>query len=101
MNLLESILYVEGKDYEIYHSTLTSAMSAARKYAEDKGYTVDDDEWFRKVNSGPRKPVEGETNDYHIELLKDGKEQKKQLHVQVYGRGDRGNNSYELNCYVS
>jgi hypothetical protein len=46
---------------------------------------------------GPRKPTEGETNRFSITLFKDGKEQRKMLHIQVYGM----NKKYELNCYIN
>ena len=45
---------------------------------------------------GPKKPSEGKTNSFSIRLSKDGKEQKKQLHIQVYGMKI----SYELNAYI-
>jgi hypothetical protein len=45
---------------------------------------------------GPRKPSEGKTNSFSIQLSKDGKLQRKQLHIQVYGM----KNSYELNAYI-
>ncbi len=45
---------------------------------------------------GPKKPSEGKTNKFSIELSKDGKPSRKQLHIQVYGM----RNSYELNAYI-
>ena len=59
--------------------------------------TYDKDETFTKIGVGPRKPVEGETNKITITLFKDGKEQKKSLHIQVYGMSKK----YELNCYIN
>ena len=35
---------------------------------------------------GPRKPSEGKTNKFSIELSKDGKVQRKKLQIQVYGQ---------------
>jgi hypothetical protein len=46
---------------------------------------------------GPKKPSEGKTNSFSIELFKDGKEQKKMLHIQIYGM----KNKYELNAYIN
>ena len=40
---------------------------------------------------------EGKTNRFSIELSKDGKVQKKHLHIQVYGMKSK----YELNAYIS
>lgn len=89
-------LIKEGSDYDLYHKTFTDAVKTAVDIAKKRGYEVNEDDWFNKVSTGPRKPVEGDTNKYHIELLKDGKPAKKMLHFQVYGM----KNSYELNVYV-
>jgi hypothetical protein len=82
--------------YEVYHKSYTSAIEAAREYAEKKGFEIDNDDSFTKIGMGPRKPSEGKTNRFSIQLTKDGKLQRKQLHIQVYGM----RNSYELNAYI-
>ena len=88
---------VEAKsDYEVYHKSYTSAINAAKAYAEKKGYEINDDDSFRQIGMGPRKPSEGKTNKFSIELSKDGKVQRKKLQIQVYGM----RNSYELNAYI-
>jgi len=90
----------EGKSdnsYEIYHKSYTSAINAALDYAEKKGYTYDKEETANKIGAGPKKPSDGKTNRFTITLKKDDKEQKKALHIQVYGMGEK----YELNCYIS
>jgi hypothetical protein len=87
-----------ANDYPIYHKTFSAAVQAAAAYAEKKGFAVDDEDWDHKVAMGPRKPDEGKTNSYSVALTKDGKAKKKALQIQVYGRGEQG---YELNCYVS
>jgi hypothetical protein len=90
----------EGKSdnsYEIYHKSYTSAINAALDYAEKKGYTYDKEETADKIGAGPKKPSEGKTNRFTITLKKDDKEQKKALHIQVYGMGEK----YELNCYIN
>jgi hypothetical protein len=83
-------------DYEVYHKSYTSAIQAAKEYAEKKGYEINDDDSFRQIGMGPRKPSEGKTNKFSIELSKDGKVQRKKLQIQVYGM----RNSYELNAYI-
>ena len=89
---------LEEASYEIYHRDFSSAVQHAKKQAEKRGYTIDDDEWFRKVASGPRKPSSGKTNSYNIELLdKNGKPIKKNLSMQVY---NMDNKKYELNMYT-
>lgn len=87
---------VNEAKFEVYHNSYTSAISAAREYAEKQGYTINDDDSFTKIGMGPRKPSEGKTNKFSIELSKDDKVQRKQLHIQVYGMKTK----YELNCYI-
>lgn len=84
-------------NYPVYHETFSSAVQAARAFAEAKDYTIDDEEWYFQVSTGPKKPDEGMTNRYTLELLKDGKLQKKHMHMQIYNMG----NKYELNAYVA
>lgn len=94
---MRSLMELSKKDdLQVYHNSYTSAINTAREYAEKKGYEIDDDDSFRKIGMGPTKPTEGNTNRFSIQLTKDGKLQRKQLHIQVYGMRDK----YELNCYV-
>jgi hypothetical protein len=85
------------ENYTINHKTFSAAVQHAKSQVEKKGYTIDDDEWDRKVAMGPRKPGTGKTNRYTIDLMKGGKETKRKLQMQVYY--DEGR--YELNMYVS
>lgn len=90
---------VEGKsDFETYHDTYTGAVGEAIRLAEDNGYTYDDDEFFHKVSTGPRKPSVGGTNSINLELFREGKPTRRRLSFQVYGM-DSGR--YELNAYIS
>ena len=93
---LASLLKERKSDYETYHNSYTSAINAAKEYAEKQGYEINDDDSFTKIGMGPRKPSEGKTNRFSIELSKDGKVSRKQLHIQVYGM----KNQYELNAYI-
>jgi hypothetical protein len=93
---LASLIKEKKSDYETYHNSYTSAINAAREYAEKQGYEINDDDSFTKIGMGPRKPSEGKTNRFSIELSKDGKVSRKQLHIQVYGM----KNQYELNTYI-
>jgi hypothetical protein len=86
-----------GSDYVIYHKAFYSATQAAADLAKKRGYEVDEDSWWNSVSIGPKKPSDGVTNSYHIELNKNNKKQKKMLHFQVYGMGK---GRYELNAYV-
>jgi hypothetical protein len=99
--LVETMItnWLEESDYKVMHKTFTDAVNTAKTKAEKSGYTIGDDEWFRKVSSGPRKPGTDKTNRYSIELLtKKGNPAKKYLHFQVYNTGG----SYELiNSYIN
>jgi RecJ-like exonuclease len=86
-------------DYELYHDTYTSAVDTALKHAEVKGYTTDPEEVATYVGFGPRKPGRGKTVTVHIPLYKNGKPQKKALHIVVYNR-DVDRNTYELTTYI-
>jgi len=94
-------------DYVIYHNSYSSAVQEIEDYAKKNGYTLDDetdtenigDQMATKIGLGPKKPREGETNKFHLELYKNNKLIKKMLHAQVYNRGTNGN-EYELNCYI-
>lgn len=87
----------KGSDYTIYHKTFSSAVQHALSHVEKLGYEVEGEEWDRKVALGPKKPSSGKTNSYTIDLMKNGKESKRKLQMQVYY--DEGR--YELNMYVS
>ena len=84
------------KDFDIYHKTYTSAVTHAADVAKRQGYEVDPDSWETEITFGQRKPSEGKTVSKHIKLIKDGKAQRKMLHLQVYGM----KTGYELNMYI-
>ena len=88
---------VEAKDAEVYHKSYTHAIEAAEAYALKKGYTIEDDEMFTKVGMNSKRPSVGKTTKVNLELLRNGKPQKKMLHIQVYGM----KNGYELNAYIN
>jgi hypothetical protein len=82
--------------YTVLHDTLHSAIQTALAATRKQGYEVSEDEEFNKITTGD-KPYAGETKDYHLELTKGGKPQRKLLHIQIY-RMDNGR--YELNFYI-
>lgn len=86
--------FVNESKYQVYHNSYTSAVDTALEYAERQGYSYDKEETATKIGMGPKKPDDGKTS---ITLYKDGKEQKKALHVQIYGMGER----FELNAYIA
>lgn len=82
---------------DTYFKTFSGAVQYAREMAEKKGYEINGDSWATVVNFGAGKPSVGKTTRMSVELKKDGKDSKKQLHMQVYGM----DNSYELNYYIN
>ena len=84
-------------DYTVAHNSFSSAVQHAEEVTKKRGFEVDSEEWDRKVAMGPRKPGAGKTNSYNIGLMKNGKEVKQKLNMQVYY--DEGR--YELNMYIS
>jgi hypothetical protein len=96
-DLKEEVL-AEAYKYKIDHKTYTSAVEEALLVAEKAKYEVDMDDYFNSIATGPRKPGEGKTNTFKIALSKGGKEQRKKLQIQIYGKGKHG---YELNCYIA
>ncbi len=97
--IVESVEEIkEAYKYKTDHKTYTSAVEEALLVAEKAKYEVDMDDYFNQIATGPRKPGEGKTNRFEIVLTKGGKEQRKKLHIQIYGKGKHG---YELNCYIS
>ena len=98
-NLKEEELDEAKSGYTIYHPTYSSAVQHAHEHLKKKGLEISDDNWFHHVNSGPKKPGEGQTNRLDIPLHKDGVETKKHAHIQVYNRGNDVKNAYELNLY--
>jgi len=92
-----SKIVTEAKsDYQVVHHSYSDAISAVVKFIKKNGYTYSEDEFFNTVSTGPRKPSDGKTNRFSIRLYKNDKEQKKGLHFQVTGIG----NKYELNMYI-
>lgn len=85
------------ENYKIYHDSYTSAVDEAGRHAEARGYKHDPEEVAEKIGNGPRKPSEGQTNSFHLNLLKDGEKSGQMHHLQIYGMG---NGKYELNQYI-
>ena len=87
--------------YPLHRNSYTSAVNAAEKYAEERGYELDGEEMGSKIGLGPKKPNEGKTNRITLTLFKDGKEVKnKAFHIQIYNRGTE-TKPYELNAYIA
>lgn len=90
-----------GSDnYDLYHSSYSEAVQEALNMVRTKGFEVDEDEIFRVISTGPRKPPVGDTVSLKLPLLKDGRETARMLHFQVYNRGE-SKAPFELNAYIS
>jgi hypothetical protein len=88
---------------QTYHDTYSSAVTSVYQHLEEKGYTINGDDWFREVTLGG-KPKVGETKtSMGIGLELNGKTLKKCLHIQVYRiqMPDYTNDRFELNWYIS
>jgi len=87
--------------YKLYHKSFTSAAEEARKVAEKKGFEIDEENWTTQVAFGGKytraRPSIGKSNSFSVQLIKNGKPQRKHLHFQVYGMES---GSFELNAYV-
>jgi hypothetical protein len=88
--------------YKLYHKSFTAAATEARKHAEKQGYEIDDDSWSTEVTFNGKytraRPSVGKTNRFTVDLLKNGKSQRKHLQFQVYGMEG---GKFELNAYVA
>lgn len=99
---LKDILNEKKTDYEVYHRSFGDSSTAARKMAERRGYTIDEDDWQDEVAMGGKnlrsRPAIGKTTRFTVGLLKNGKIQRKALSFQVYGME---NGKYELTAYIN
>ena len=93
---------VETKLNEEYYKSASEAADAARAYAEKKGYTIDEDDWQTQIAMGGKhnrlRPGKEKTHKFSIGLSKNGKPQKKMLHISLYGMPS---GKYELTQYIN
>ena len=86
--------------YVVKHNTYASAVQEAIAYAESQGYSLDDNDTFKKIGMGNPKPSKGKTNRITLPLYKDGTKQRVALHLQVFNN-DTDYGAFELNLYIS
>jgi len=90
------------KGNDTYFKSATDAVMFARTQAEKRGFQIDEDEWNSQITMGGRysrtRPGVGKTHSLSIGLLKNGKPQRKNLTITLYGM-DSGN--FELNHYIN
>lgn len=92
----EQFLNEAKQDFQVYHNQYSSAIDEVEKYANSMGYELDQEEYSNAYVDAYFKPNDGQTKKDDLTLYKKGKEQKKALHVQIYGMG----NKFELNMYI-
>lgn len=97
---LTELKEARGSDYELYHDTMAGAIREVERKLSEQGYEMDQNDVWDNIATGKPKPQPGDTNSYHIRLIKDNAEQRQQVHFQVFNR-DIDRNTFELNMYVS
>jgi hypothetical protein len=87
---------------EIYFKTASEAADYARTKAEGRGFEIDDNDWFSEITMGGKysrlRPSEGKMHSFSVGLVKDGKPQKKNLNITLYGMES---GKYELTYYIN
>lgn len=93
---------IKEQDSDTYFNTFSAAAEYARESAEKKGYEIDSDSWSSQITFGGKytrsRPAEGVNHTFNIELLKDGKPQRKALTISVYGMPS---GKFELTHYIN
>jgi len=87
---------------DTYFKAAYEAAEYAKKQAEKKGFQVDEDDWQSQIGMGGKynrmRPSVGKTHSFSIGLTKNGKPQRKNLNISLYGM-DSG--QYELTHYIN
>jgi len=87
---------------DTYFKAAYEAAEYAKKQVEKKGFQVDEDDWQSQIGFGGKynrmRPSVGKTHSFSIGLTKNGKPQRKNLNISLYGM-DSGH--YELNYYIN
>ena len=86
-----------SKHFQVYHKHLSTVIDEVEKYVNKMGYELDREEYDDKFVDASFKAREGEYKKDTLTLYKKGKEQRKALHVQIYGRDGW---KYELNMFI-
>jgi hypothetical protein len=99
MNTLKfnEFLNESKSDFQVYHRQYSTAIDEVEKYANKMGYELDQEEYGNAYLDAFFKPNDGDTKKDTLTLYKNGKEQRKALHVQIYGMGSK----FELNMYIN
>jgi hypothetical protein len=102
INLKSKITTLLREGVSPYYNSFSEAVSAAKEYAEKGGYEIDEDDWFTQIGTGGKynraRPSIGKTHSFSVGLTKDGKPQRKNLNISVYGMES---GRYELTTYIN
>lgn len=97
---ISKIIY-ESKQNDTYFDTYTDAVNFAISSITKKGFDEPDPEMLADlIGLKSKRPKSGETTRLSMPLFKLGKEQRKNMHIQVYNR-ETEIKTFELNFYVS
>ena len=80
-----------------FYPTYGSAIDSVKDYANGEGYELDDNEYGNAYTDASDKPKPGQTKQNSITLYKNGKKQRKAIHVSIYGR----KNGFEVTTYIN
>ena len=86
-----------SKYFQVYHKHFSTVIDEVEKYVNKMGYELDKEEYDNKFVDAPFKAREGEYKKDTLTLYKKGKEQRKAIHVRIYGRNGW---KYELNMFI-
>jgi len=90
-------LFEEFLNEQDFYKSYGEAIDYVDHYAREKGYEVDRDEYGNAYTDAFDKPKEGETKSNSFTLYKNGKKQRKALHVSMFGR----NKGFEVTIYIN
>lgn len=93
----EQFLNEAKSSFQVYHNQYSTAIDEVEKYANAMGYELDQEEYSDTYVDAFFKPNDGQTKKDTLTLYKNDKKQRKALHVQIYGMG----NKFELNMYIN
>ena len=87
---------------DTYFKAAYEAAEYAKKQAEKKGFQVDEDDWQSQIGMGGKynrmRPSVGKTHSFSIGLTKNGKPQRKNFNISVYGMES---GKFELTHYIN
>jgi hypothetical protein len=85
-------------DYEIYHSTFTSALNEVYEFLRNRGLFLDEQDVFTYITTGPGKPKHGMTVRFYLLCYTyEGTPALRGVDFQIADLESR----YELNMYIN